>query len=130
MKLILCQRGNVRGATAAAVLRDCYGEVDVFAIGVDTMTPCFLSHLSGDVKVWIMGDASVAVKFAAMHPQIAYTHFDIGADHWLAPMHPDLVRRIVRELQAHGYTETSPVYGTADNYINANAIRWNELHLV
>lgn len=128
MKVIICARGNVRSATTAAVLRDCYGETDVVAIGVETMTPYLLGGIALPLVVWIVGDTSVCERFAAVYPRIPFTHIDVGEDTWGMPMHLDLVNTILRRLVFQmGYPQTSPAFGTITNYLWAVQSAWHKI---
>lgn len=115
MILCLCQRGNVRSATLAAMLRDVYGLQNVIATGVDTTTGFALGRLMGMAeKIYVIGDASLLTD---LPDQDNITHIDIGPDRWLHPLHPDLIRTIFAALETIGYQRPA----NADWYIEANA---------
>lgn len=114
MILCLCQRGNVRSATLACMLRDVYGLTDVVATGVDTTSPDVLEALLRMAdRRYVIGDVSLLHKIPSGY---MVTHIDIGHDRWMHPLHPDLIRAIFDALE--------PIYprpANADWYIEANA---------
>jgi hypothetical protein len=115
MILCLCQRGNVRSATLAAILRDVYGLQDVIATGVDTTSADVLINLAyHSDKIFVIGDTSLIER---LPPQITNAvHIDIGPDRWQHPMHPDLIKTIFVALESIGVSRPA----NADWYIGAN----------
>ena len=105
MILTICQRGNVRSATLAVILKDWLGYKDVIALGVETTMPETLAMLMGQaMTVFVVGDEGLLSRI----PHSTSVHFvDVGVDKWLQPMHPSLVSALLFWLVNHGFDNPS-----------------------
>jgi hypothetical protein len=131
MILTLCQRGAVRSATCAAILRDCFGQFDVVATGIDTTTPGVMLKLCEMAdRILIVGDSGLVNLFNSEYPEfLNYSHIDVGVDVWMMPMKPSLVEAIIQKLLAAGWDANHvPIYGSISNYIAAVHWAWENHH--
>ncbi len=134
--LCLCQRGNVRSATAAVILRDFFGVNDVIATGVETTTPETMQvFVDWANHVLVCGDESLMDGVKPFHRHYFYhpaageiednrakfIHINIGADIWMKPMHPDLVAKLVPLLDDALKLPHAGYYSDPQTYIQANA---------
>ena len=118
MILVLCERGNVRSATAAIILRDCYGFLDVIPTGVSTTTEPLLHELCHEADtIFIVGDDTVKDRFLSIFSEFVFVHIDIGLDVWGRPMDYSLVERLVNWFEANLEYKSYPFYGSAENYL-------------
>lgn len=120
--LCLCQRGNVRSATAAVILRDFFGVDDVIATGVQTTTPETMTHFASWADaILVCGDESLKPTVDPfLESKIAI--IPIGADIWGKPMHPDLVAKLVPLLDDCLKLPHNGYYSDPQTYIQANAL--------
>jgi len=74
---------------------------DVIAIGVNTVTPDTLNTMAEWADtILIMGDVVPVERVETLIATGKATRLDIGRDIWLKAMHPDLVRKLIAELEA------------------------------
>ncbi len=93
MILCICHRGNVRSATAAAVLKDLFNQ-SAFAIGTHTFSAEDIDDLAAFADtIYVVGEASMLLELPERVRNRA-TLIDIGPDIWMFPMHPDLVSKL------------------------------------
>ena len=117
MILTVCQRGNVRSATLATVLKDYYGQKDVIPVGYETTSPDVMKHLC-DLATVVFITKSGMEAHIPPHFYHKVVLVDIGDDIWGQPMHPEIVRRC---LEARLVFIHSPrVYESAEVYAQAN----------
>lgn len=132
MILCVCRRGNVRSATCATVLKDCFGRSDVFAAGLETTTYVVMDMLGKmSTDIYVVGEQDLLVNFLSRYPQLeSRAHLlNVGDDRWAVPMHPDLVRHILDELNAFGFAMFPPLsYSSTDKYLDAVLKVWIEKH--
>lgn len=130
MILCICQRGNVRSATTAQVLRDFFGLRDVFATGIDTTSAEMLHKLCemGPMIVTV-GDQNVYDKVRNMCTNIPVTYLNVGEDRWLMPGHPALVAVLVHKLLEAGFVPAGTFEAKPDVYIAAHTAAWNRIHI-
>lgn len=104
--------------------------LDVLATGVDTTTPeCMRLLCSNASQILLVGDDSIVSKFESLYPEFGYKHVNIGVDRWLMPQHPELVAKIIEQLQALGIPQNFPFYGSIENYQNALTAAWERHHI-
>lgn len=120
--LTVCQRGNVRSATVATILKDYGGYLDVIAIGVHTSTPETIAHMAAwSDLILISGQRDLCEAFKDTSKPIIYLGIEI--DQWGEHMHPNLVDIALEKLQEHTKLITdiqSPNFANLPTYIAAN----------
>lgn len=128
--LVLCQRGNVRSVTVATILKDYAGMQDVIAAGVETSTQRTMNLLTdwADI-VLVAGDVKLDGLPIYFEIDIKWHKLsEIGKDIWGQAMHPELVRRCIDALKERNLiTDTSPNFGTLDNYLQAVDAKFRSL---
>lgn len=120
--LTVCQRGNVRSATVATILKDYCGYKDVIAIGVHTSTPETIALMAAwsDV-ILISGQQDLCGAFKDTPKPVVYLGIEV--DQWGEHMHPQLVDIAIEKLQQETTLLNgiqSPHYPNLETYIAAN----------
>ena len=127
MIVTVCTRGNVRSVTAATILKDYYGFINIFPIGMDTCSPDFIFSLNElfHPEFWVVADRNVMKNLVELSERSPMSNWDIkfvdiGIDRWQSPMHPELVSLILNNFQAHGLKPQSETYPNPEIYKTAN----------
>lgn len=126
MILTVCERGTVRSVTAAQILKDVAGLKDVIAVGVATTTPVTMLTLCemADTILFCGHNGLLDTWLPALPEscQQKVTHLHIGVDHWLRPLHPDLVHTIGQALSQYTHLLDTPQghYSSFEAYEAAN----------
>ena len=121
--LVVCERGNVRSVTCAAILKDYLGLTDVIAVGYRTTTPETMRMLCDWAQlVLVVGQPWIKAELPdASDPNILVV--DIGEDRWGQAMHPDLVRAVIDALWGDTalfkVCEPPPVWTSLAQYLEA-----------
>lgn len=119
--LTVCERGNVRSVTCAIILKDLYMLNNVIPIGVTTTDPDPLTMFRQWADVtFVMGDVAGIERLPPVWGKAPTIHLDIGRDVWGQPMNPDLVARIIGELQAKAGFDKLPTRWGVDEYQQLN----------
>ena len=92
--LCVCDRGNVRSVTMARILK-ARGH-DALACGIDRNSFATLLLLEGWAELILVSETKQKGDFASVS-KIKNLH--LGPDVWGKAMHPELVRKIKRELK-------------------------------
>ena len=130
MIICLCQRGNVRSATTAQVLRDFFGIGNVMATGIQTTSRDTLQFLAANADIIIIGDEGLVAQFRAICPDARFIHLNIGIDRWMMPAHPDLVETVTRALQDAGFKQAGSFGEDPQTYFAAHRAAWARHHMV
>lgn len=120
--LTVCQRGNVRSATVATILKDYGGYLDVIAVGVHTTTPETLSLMTNWANmILIAGQKELCEAFNGTVKLPIY--LGIETDYWGTHMHPELVDIAIQALDEHTtllQDIQSPNFANLSSYVAAN----------
>ena len=97
--LCVCNHGNVRSVCLSRLLKDTR-QHEAFAIGAQLFSEESIKYLiDWSDKVIVMCEGEKDREKMQNLAKDKYVLFDIGADRWFNPMHPELIEIIKNKLR-------------------------------
>ena len=127
--LVLCQRGNVRSATAATVLRDFYMFDDVLCTGIETTTPETMKLLMEWANITLLAYGIYQYTGFSLPLNITYFRLDdVEDDVWGKHMHPELVRKVISSLEKLVFMRRLSTRWSKETYLQLIDAKYAEGH--